>query len=258
MNLTKAYYTPRNKTIANIRMPGTGWNHCSWTLSWNPNNFLAQTVFSQEKEALKIGVFAQCFYRLVNSRALSNRPLRYQRRYNTSDKTLHVAKHSAAKIKIFLSFLKRPRSDTNILERRATFKLITRGSKEVTQGQDPMSTGESRAWQLCRRHPYRCMVLGKSLYIQAPAPKRCSHWLAETHVGVRRVRRAGAALHRQAANTELPHRQPQGGGARDSPGRVNFPRRVAPQHKPAPRDPACLRSRRSAPRLTSPRPAPRR
>lgn len=154
----------------------------------------------------------------------------------------------------FLSFLKRPRSDNNILERWATFKLITRGSKEVTEGQDPMrSTGESRAWQLCRQHPYSCMILGKSLYIRASA----QHWLAETHVGVRRVRWAGAALHRPAGNTELPHRQPQRGGARDSPGRANFPRRVAPQRKPAPRDPACLRSRRSVPRLTSPRPAPR-
>ena len=95
--------------------------------------------------------------------------------------------------------------------------------------------------------------------VAGPRPQNSAkHWGAETHVGVRRVRWAGAVLHRPAGNTELRHRQPPGGGARDSPGRANLPRRVAPPRQPAPRDPACPRSRRSAPRLTSPRPAPRR
>lgn len=41
------------------------------------------------------------------------------------------------------------------------------------EGQDPKrSTGESRAWQLCRQHPYSCTVFAKTLD-RGSAPKQC-------------------------------------------------------------------------------------
>lgn len=81
-------------------------------------------------------------------------------------------------------------------------------------------------------------------------------WLAETHVGVRRVWWAGAALQRPAGDTEVPHRPPPSRGGKEPGTRPAAPASPASwprQPQPAPRDPACLRSRRPAPRLTSPR-----
>lgn len=175
--------------------------------------------------------------------------------------TLHVTKHNAAASKIFLPLLKEHAVTLTSWRNGPHSNELFEGARNGLKTQDPPREEQRgvaglpvvQTAPLWLSHPGPVTAAGPRLENDAKP------WLAETHVGVRRVWWAGAALQRPAGDIEVPHRPPPSRGGKEPGTRPAAPASPASwprQPQPAPRDPACLRSRRPAPRLTSPRLAP--